>query len=228
LRLENLLLDNNGNLKISDFGQARIFSPGWDLFQTQVVGSLYHLSPEQIQGKVYSGEKVDIWNGGIILYSFLTSKLPFCSANVQEMLKDISNVNFEYPVETPLSDEAKELIGMLLQADPEKRPSVSEIKESKWMKMKSEDPKLNIFTIEGISFEKDSFFAKFEKILKMSSVHFSRKENKFDCVHVVTGIKFTLNVEIQNNKIEKFQFLLRKGEVNEFRKFIKKFEKSIK
>eukprot|EP00817_Percolomonadidae_sp_ATCC50343_P004115 CAMPEP_0117424634 /NCGR_PEP_ID=MMETSP0758-20121206/5017_1 /TAXON_ID=63605 /ORGANISM="Percolomonas cosmopolitus, Strain AE-1 (ATCC 50343)" /LENGTH=223 /DNA_ID=CAMNT_0005208537 /DNA_START=663 /DNA_END=1331 /DNA_ORIENTATION=- len=61
LRIENLLLDNNGNLKITDFGQARMFSPGWDYFETSKVGSKYHLSPEQVRDVTYSGEKVDIW-----------------------------------------------------------------------------------------------------------------------------------------------------------------------
>ena len=146
LRLENLLLDNKGTLKISDFGQARIFSPGWDLFQTQMVGSLYHLSPEQIEGKVYSGEKVDIWNSGIILYCFLTARLPFGSANVQEMLNDIKTVNFEFPDDINLTNEAKDLIKLLLQVDPEKRPSLKDIKDSNWMKLNLEEPKWNIFT----------------------------------------------------------------------------------
>lgn len=90
-------MDNNGNLKITDFGQARIFKKGWDLFSTQLVGSLYHLSPEQIDGKVYSGEKIDIWSAGIILYCFVTARLPFCSNDVQQMFDDIRNAKYEYP-----------------------------------------------------------------------------------------------------------------------------------
>lgn len=82
-RLENLLLNNYAVLKISDFGHARIFQKGWDFFNSQLVGSLYHLAPEQIKGNVYSGEKLDIWSLGIILFCFVTAQLPFCSADVQ-------------------------------------------------------------------------------------------------------------------------------------------------
>jgi serine/threonine protein kinase len=67
LKLENLLLDDDGNLKITDFGHAGIFQEGWDMFSTSAVGSLAHLSPEQIRGNWYSGEKIDIWSIGIIL-----------------------------------------------------------------------------------------------------------------------------------------------------------------
>jgi serine/threonine protein kinase len=76
LKLENLLIDNNGHLKISDFGHAGIYKEGWDLFNTRLVGSLYHLSPEQVQGQCYSGEKIDIWALGVILYLLLPTPTP--------------------------------------------------------------------------------------------------------------------------------------------------------
>ena len=54
LRIENLMLDNKGDLKITDFGHAGIFQQGWDVFQTMLVGSVSHLAPEQVLGTVYS------------------------------------------------------------------------------------------------------------------------------------------------------------------------------
>ncbi|EKX55106.1 hypothetical protein GUITHDRAFT_47223, partial [Guillardia theta CCMP2712] len=77
LRIENLMLDNRGNLKITDFGHAGIFQQGWDVFQTMLVGSISHLAPEQVTGTVYSGEKIDMWSVGIILYIMVTGCAPF-------------------------------------------------------------------------------------------------------------------------------------------------------
>lgn len=53
LRVENLMLDNKGNLKITDFGHAGIFEHGWDVFQTMLVGSVSHLAPEQVCTRPY-------------------------------------------------------------------------------------------------------------------------------------------------------------------------------
>lgn len=155
LRLENLLLDNDGLLKITDFGQARIFKKGWDIFTTQLVGSLYHLSPEQINGKIYSGEKIDIWSAGIILYSFLTSHLPFCSSDIMEMFEDIKAGRYTYPADVAVSDEAKDLISCMIEVDPDKRIPVNVIRDHPWMQGPKRAPRLSshttIFDIRSIS-----------------------------------------------------------------------------
>jgi serine/threonine protein kinase len=229
LRIENLLLDNKGTLKISDFGHSRIFSPGWDLFQTQMVGSLFHLSPEQIQGKIYSGEKVDIWSIGIILYTFLTSHMPFCSQNVQEMLNDICEAKYEYPEGSNVSESAKQLISKLIQVDPDARPSLKEIKECEWLKLEKEEPKLSIlkktFPVEVYEETK----GKMMRILRELKVHFSAKQNNIvQCVYVLMGLKF--HVLIHHNEEGKcmdLEFTLNSGDIKEFRKFIKQVEKLI-
>lgn len=148
LRLENLLLDNDGMLKITDFGQARMFKKGWDIFSTQLVGSLYHLSPEQINGTVYSGEKIDIWSAGIILYSFLTSHLPFCSGDIAEMFEDIKAARYTYPNDVTVSDEAKDLVSRMIQVDPDKRITMEEIRNHPWMQGPKRAPRLSNHTTE--------------------------------------------------------------------------------
>lgn len=130
LRLDNLMLDNDGNLKITDFGHAGVFKKGWDLFSTTLVGSLYHLSPEQIKGVCYSGEKVDVWSSGVVVYCLLVGQPPFRANDVSELLNDIVQGNYEMP--ESLSPEAQELIRSLLQVDPEKRPSCQDVLRMKW------------------------------------------------------------------------------------------------
>lgn len=148
LRLENLLLDNYGNLKITDFGQARIFKKGWDLFSTQLVGSLYHLSPEQILGKVYSGEKVDVWSAGIILYCFLTGRLPFNDADVMKLFDEIKECSYTYEKDDNVSDSAKDLIAKLLQPNPKDRLTPEQILSHPWMKGEKKRAQLMIDNIE--------------------------------------------------------------------------------
>jgi serine/threonine protein kinase len=60
-----------------------------------MVGSLWHMSPEQIQGKCYSGEKVDIWALGVILYRMLTGRPPFNAATGQEFVNSILKAKYD-------------------------------------------------------------------------------------------------------------------------------------
>lgn len=133
LKLENLLLSNNGDLKISDFGAARIFTKGWDIFTTQMAGSIYHLSPEQVLGNVYSGSKVDVWSCGVILFSFLTGELPFCSDNIEELFNQIQSSNYTFPSEINISNDAKDLINKMLTVDPESRIKIEDILKHPWL-----------------------------------------------------------------------------------------------
>lgn len=99
LRVENLMLDNKGNLKITDFGHAGMFEVGWDVFQTMLVGSVSHLAPEQVTGTVYSGEKIDVWSAGIILYIMVTGMAPFQAESPEELLDLIRDA--EVPAKIP-------------------------------------------------------------------------------------------------------------------------------
>lgn len=131
LKLDNILLDNMANIKITDFGHAGIYQKGWDLFATPLVGGLCHVTPEQILGNSYSGEKHDIWSLGIILYTLLVGYHPFKSKNPQKYLEDIKNVNYELP--DFLSEEAADLIKKLLVADSDNRPTCKEIMKHPWL-----------------------------------------------------------------------------------------------
>jgi len=131
LSLANLLLDNEANIKISDFGCAGIFVGGWDLFATPMVGGLQHIAPEQICGSAYSGEKMDMWAAGIILYTLLVGRNPFKAAVPQQYLDDIKNIRFSVPEN--ISSEAADLIKSLLVYDPQQRLSCPEVMKHPWM-----------------------------------------------------------------------------------------------
>ncbi|MEJ6400577.1 Stk1 family PASTA domain-containing Ser/Thr kinase [Nicoliella lavandulae] len=80
LKPENVLIDSDGNVKITDFGIA-IFSSEKTLTQTNsIVGSIHYLSPEQVRGEIATKQS-DIYSLGIIMYELLTSHVPFDGDN---------------------------------------------------------------------------------------------------------------------------------------------------
>lgn len=146
LKLDNILLDNNANIKITDFGHAGIYKSGWDVFQTPLVGGLCHLAPEQILGHSYSGEKHDVWSLGVILYVLLSGHSPFTSNHPQQLLEDIKNVRYVMPKD--ISPEAKDLISLMLVAESGDRPSIAQISVHPWLTKGNVDaPLLTSFTL---------------------------------------------------------------------------------
>eukprot|EP00736_Rhodelphis_marinus_P002988 Rmarinus@m.9650 len=141
LRMDNLLLDNEGTLKISDFGHAGIFQKGWDFFSTSMVGSLYHLSPEQILGQAYHGEKVDVWSLGVLLYYMLTGQPPFYSEDTHVLLDSIKHARFEFS--DVLSEDARDLLSHMLVPDPEQRCDLHFIRSHPWMQGPRSAPVVN-------------------------------------------------------------------------------------
>jgi len=122
-------LDNQGNLKVSDFGHAGIFIQGWDYFSTTAVGSLYHLSPEQVLGRAYSGEKIDTWAIGVALYRMLTGYPPFMGS-VQDICQNVQNVKYTIP--DIINERAADLIKKLIVKEPEERISLTDVLEHPW------------------------------------------------------------------------------------------------
>jgi len=135
LRIENLMLDNKGDLKITDFGHAGIFQQGWDVFQTMLVGSVSHLAPEQVLGTVYSGEKIDMWSVGVILYIMVTGTAPFAGETVDELLEHIKEAKYEQ-IEPCLdvAQECRDVLAATLQVDYKDRPGCQQIKLMHFMK----------------------------------------------------------------------------------------------
>lgn len=130
VRLDNLLLDNAGNVKITDFGHSGIYTPGWDLFSTSLVGSVYNLSPEQITGQLYSGEKIDIWSAGVAVYCLLVGRPPFFEPDVTPLLESITKCDFATP--DFLSPKANDLIHCMIRAVPEERITIQQMLHHPW------------------------------------------------------------------------------------------------
>uniref|UniRef100_A0A453AML2 non-specific serine/threonine protein kinase n=1 Tax=Aegilops tauschii subsp. strangulata TaxID=200361 RepID=A0A453AML2_AEGTS len=90
LKLENLLLDTAGNLKVSDFGLSAISEQAKaDGLLHTTCGTPNYVAPEVIQDKGYNGALADLWSCGVILFVMLAGYLPFEDDNVSALYKKV-------------------------------------------------------------------------------------------------------------------------------------------
>ncbi|EIN04721.1 Pkinase-domain-containing protein [Punctularia strigosozonata HHB-11173 SS5] len=131
LKLENVLLDERCRVKLSDFGFTREYERG-ALLET-FCGTTGYAAPEMLSEQKYLGPEVDIWSLGVILYTLLTGSLPFDDDDEAVMRAKIIKGDFEDP--EWLSDEARDLIKNVLQMEPSKRLSISQILAHPWFNL---------------------------------------------------------------------------------------------
>ncbi|XP_076311665.1 cAMP-dependent protein kinase catalytic subunit 3-like isoform X3 [Tachypleus tridentatus] len=114
LKPENLLLDRDGNLKITDFGFAKkLTDRTWTL-----CGTPEYLAPETIMNKGYN-KAVDWWALGILIYEMLAGYPPFFDDNPVAIYEKILAGKIEWP--RYIDPVAKDLIKKLLVPDRTKR-----------------------------------------------------------------------------------------------------------
>ncbi|KAL5271215.1 hypothetical protein ACHWQZ_G001753 [Mnemiopsis leidyi] len=132
LKIENVLLDCNNNVRIADFGFSNYFKPP-RLLET-FCGSPQYAAPEIFNGKHYDGFKTDIWSLGIILYVLVTGGLPFDGDSIQEVKQNVLRGKFRVPYfVSHVTSECEHLIRSMLSLEPEKRPSVESVLSHSWM-----------------------------------------------------------------------------------------------
>ncbi|XP_071221062.1 hormonally up-regulated neu tumor-associated kinase homolog A-like [Salvelinus alpinus] len=155
LKIENLLLDEQDNIKLIDFGLSNCAGIlGYsDPFSTQC-GSPAYAAPELLSRKKY-GPKVDVWSIGVNMYAMLTGSLPFTvepfslRALHQKMVDKDMN-----PLPPSLSTAAICLLKKLLEPDPAKRPNIHQVMVDSWLQLANANtgaPYLNRIHIEEIN-----------------------------------------------------------------------------
>merc|ERR1719312_1911383 len=117
LKLENLLLDKNGHIKMVDFGLCKDEIFGGKLTNT-FCGTPSYLPPEVVRNMQH-GRAVDWWGLGVVMYELLTGHLPFYAEERKMMFRLIVTEKVKYP--KTFSSESREIISKLLTKNPDRR-----------------------------------------------------------------------------------------------------------
>jgi len=132
LKLENLLLDPNDTLKISDFGLSVLRQEYHNHKELMAIaGTPNYIAPEIIAGRGYDGFKADIWSAGVCLYGILAGYLPFDTGkDVKKLFKLISQGEVKYPER--FHNDAVDLLTGILQTNPAERFTLRDCIAHRW------------------------------------------------------------------------------------------------
>lgn len=117
LKLENLLLDKDGNIKIADFGLCKD-EMAYGASTRTFCGTPEYLAPEVLEDNDY-GRAVDWWGTGVVMYEMMCGRLPFYNRDHEALFEQILSESVKFP--SRLSHDAMSLLGGLLEKDPRKR-----------------------------------------------------------------------------------------------------------
>ncbi|XP_071448536.1 phosphorylase b kinase gamma catalytic chain, skeletal muscle/heart isoform isoform X1 [Hetaerina americana] len=131
LKPENILLDDNLNVKLTDFGFARIVKSGEKLFD--LCGTPGYLAPEVLQSNMFEdaegySREVDVWACGVVMYTLLVGCPPFWHRKQMVMLRNImeGKYSFTSPEWDDITEAPKDLIQKLLVVEPRKRITIED------------------------------------------------------------------------------------------------------
>jgi serine/threonine protein kinase len=123
IKLQNIMLDEQGNVRLIDFGLSNFVEVG--RFRNTFCGTPAYAPPEILLGTQYKGPEVDVWSLGVVLYSMLTAEFPFTT--IAEILKG----KFKEP--TTCSSECLDLLKRMLTVKKEARITLPEVMNHPWV-----------------------------------------------------------------------------------------------
>ena len=171
LKPENIMLTQkpkNGNyhIKLIDFGTAKIFKPGKKM--NKFIGTSYYIAPEVLKERY--DEKCDVWSCGVILFILLCGYPPFNGNTNVDIFHAIQNQNPIFGGEEweDITQEAKDLIKLMLKKNPSERLTAEMCLRHKWFKMLDD-------------FDRNKHSKNFKQIQINAIQHMSQfvKENRF-------------------------------------------------
>ncbi|KAJ6656550.1 hypothetical protein lerEdw1_003676 [Lerista edwardsae] len=136
LKCENLLLDKDFHIKLSDFGFSKRLcrdEEGKVIPSKTFCGSAAYAAPEVLQGVPYEPKIYDMWSLGVILYIMVCGSMPYDDSNIRKMLRLQKEHRVHFPKSKNLTIECKDLIYRMLQPDVSRRLRIEEVLNHLWM-----------------------------------------------------------------------------------------------
>lgn len=128
LKLENILIDSKGKMKITDFGLSSTY---YNNKMRTFVGTAGYQPPEIIAGYEYD-EKCDVWSLGVCLYALVTGCLPFSTQNRDHRMLIQEATQKSYPPR--LSPMLVDLLKKMFEVTPSKRPVLLQLQNHPWLR----------------------------------------------------------------------------------------------
>ncbi|KAE8138005.1 hypothetical protein BDV38DRAFT_292620 [Aspergillus pseudotamarii] len=141
LKMGNLFLDQNMDIKVGDFGlAAMIISEKDEKRRKTLCGTPNYIAPEVLdKSKGGHTQKVDIWSLGVICFAMLTGYPPFQSKTQEEIYKKVRSLTYVWPKDSECSnhipEEAKSLVSSCLNLAENERPDPDDIVEHPFFHM---------------------------------------------------------------------------------------------
>ncbi|KAF1897535.1 hypothetical protein Lal_00036977 [Lupinus albus] len=194
LKLDNLLIDENKDLKVSDFGLSAVKDSTQlnnDALLKTVCGTPAYVAPEILSKKGYDGAKVDVWSCGVVLFALSVGYLPFNDYNITVLYRKIYRGQFRLP-KGLLSHGLRNIISRMLDTNPQTRITIDEILQDAWFKDGECKPKPDM----GMSTKHDEW----EKIT-------NKCLNAFDLISFSSGLDLS-SLVVNSNVMDQMERMI--------------------
>uniref|UniRef100_A0A7N8WP95 non-specific serine/threonine protein kinase n=1 Tax=Mastacembelus armatus TaxID=205130 RepID=A0A7N8WP95_9TELE len=140
LKPENIVVEHASSqpvIKLTDFGDAVQLNP-CSSYSHPLLGSPEFSAPELVLGQPASLMS-DLWSLGVVTYVVLSGASPFLDESLEETCLNICRVDFSFPEDyfQGVSPAARDFVCLLLQGEPERRPSAASCLQEPWLQPRS-------------------------------------------------------------------------------------------